>query len=61
MHNIADYADLAHAWTSQSATHHGIILVDQTIALGELICRTRLHLDTVTPQAQYNATLYLIR
>ena len=61
VHNIADYADLAHVWASQSRTHHGIIMVEQTIALSELIRRTKLHLDTVTPQAQYNATLYLIR
>ncbi len=53
-----DYIPLDRSWKARAEEHHGIILADQ-LPLGELVRRTRLHLDTITPRQQYNAVLYL--
>jgi len=41
--------------------HYGIIAVPKRTAIGELVRRASLHLDTIDPSAQYNTVLYLVR
>jgi hypothetical protein len=59
VHNISDFVVLDQQWRARGEEHYGNILVPAGIALGDLVRRTRLHLDTVTPEQQYNTILYL--
>jgi predicted nuclease of predicted toxin-antitoxin system len=61
VHNISDFVELDRQWRNRGEEHVGIILVPAATALGELVRRTKLHLDTHTPAQQYNTILYLAR
>ena len=58
VHNTADYAILAQDWGSLGKQHSGIIVVDQ-VPISELLRRVRKHLDSFSPQQQYNLMLYV--
>lgn len=59
VHNIADYVALDDVWKRRGAEHCGIIFVEQSVPIGELVRRTKLHLDTCSPEYQFNLGLYL--
>lgn len=60
VYNIAHFVALDRDWRARAAEHHGIIL-SQQLRIGELVRRARRHLDTYTPQQQYNTVLQLAR
>jgi len=57
--NIRDFVALDRQWKSSGHEHHGIVLAENSTSLSDLIRRTRLHLDTVTPVYQHNLVLFL--
>jgi hypothetical protein len=59
IHNIPHYAVIHGAWQAQQREHYGVIAVKKTTPLGELVRRTRRHLETVRPADQYNAWRFL--
>ena len=59
IHNVADYVAIDRARQSRGQAHWGIIYVRWRTPIGELIRRTRVHLDTVSPEQQYNVLRYL--
>lgn len=60
-HNIGDYIGLDRAWKARLREHWGIIIIEQGIPVGDLVRRTRRHLDTVSRLEQYNLVRYLER
>ena len=60
-HNVSDYFKLDAAWRVLGREHWGIICAARGDRLGELVRRTKLHLDTIPTDVQYNAVLYLAR
>ncbi|MGI8916501.1 MAG: DUF5615 family PIN-like protein [Chloroflexota bacterium] len=61
IHNIVDYFPLDAAWKARGREHAGIIAVPQNTSFGDLVRRVRLHLDTVSPEQQYNLIRFLAR
>jgi hypothetical protein len=57
--NIVDFLALDRAWRGRGDEHSGIILAQAETPIGELVRRTRIHLDTYDPQYQHNLVLYL--
>lgn len=57
--HIADFVPLDQHWHARGLEHFGIILAKADRALGELVRRTRCHLDRTTPRYQHNLVLYL--
>lgn len=57
-HNVGHFMNLHKLWKSQGLKHNGIIMV-RHIPIGELVRRTRLHLDIRSPEEQYNQVLFL--
>ena len=49
IHNFTDYARIDGEFRAQGREHYGIIMVGH-IPIGELVRRTKLHLDTLRPQ-----------
>lgn len=60
-YNIADFMALDTAWKASGRRHHGIIVAENSTPIGQLVRRTRHHLDTVSPEYQRNMLLYLAR
>ena len=61
VYNLSDYAAIARAWAAKDRDHFGLVFVEAQLPIGELVRRVKLHLDTVTPQHQYNVTMHLSR
>jgi hypothetical protein len=59
VHNISDFVELDRQWRDRGEEHYGIILAPSITSIGELVVRTRLHLDTCPPERQYNTVLFL--
>jgi hypothetical protein len=59
-HNIPDFMRHDIVWKARGAEHYGIIISERW-QVGELVRRMANHLDTVSPEEQYNVTLYLRR
>lgn len=57
--NVVDYVALERRWRLENREHFGIVLIPRRMALGELIRRVALHLDTYTPEQHYNTVLFL--
>ena len=60
-HNVVHFVRLDRRWKDQDRVHSGIIVVPNGSAIGDLIRRTALHLDTVSPEEQHNLLRHLIR
>jgi hypothetical protein len=58
VHNVADYAQLDLAWKAVGRAHAGII-ASPRLRIGELVRRTRRHLDTIPPKFQADTLLWL--
>ena len=56
--NIAHFVRLDARWRTLGREHFGIVLSPQ-LALGELVRRVKFHLDSYTPEYQYNTVLHL--
>ena len=61
VHNIADFIVLDTDWKARGLEHWGIIVAEQRVYIRELIRRTKLHLDTVSREQQYNTLRWLTR
>ena len=61
VHNIADSVALDTDWSARGLEHWGIIIAEQRVYISELIRRTKLHLDTVSRERQYNTLRWLPR
>ena len=57
--NVDDFYQRDAAWRAAGRAHDGIIVSAEITDLGELLRRTRLHLDTYPPSAQDNNILWL--
>lgn len=58
VYNAVDYIARDHEWRQRGDEHYGILISNQ-LSISDLVRRTRYHLDTCTPQSQYNTVLYL--
>jgi hypothetical protein len=47
------------AWRIQGREHYGIISVPKRMSVGVIVQRLQQHLDTITPETQYNTVLWL--
>ncbi|MGE3273020.1 MAG: DUF5615 family PIN-like protein [Chloroflexota bacterium] len=59
--NTADFEVLDRRWKAQRRAHAGIIVAEQVVQLAELTRRVQLHLDTISPEDQFNTLLELSR
>jgi hypothetical protein len=59
--NVGDFYQRDAMWRAVGRAHAGIIVSAEITDLGELLRRTRLHLDTYSPSAQHNTILWLPR
>ena len=57
--NVADFYPLDAAWKMSGRTHAGIIVFSGIETFGELLRRVITHLDTTSPEAQYDTLLWL--
>ena len=61
IHNLGDYYELDRRWRQQGQRHYGIVAVNADISFTELLRRTILHLNTYTPEQQFDTWLFLAR
>lgn len=59
VNNIADYMSRDEDWRARGREHYGIVLAEKRIPIGELVRRTKRHLDTISPSYQHNLVLHL--
>lgn len=57
--NVGDFYQRNAAWRAAGRTHCGIIVAAEIADPGELLRRTRHHLDTHAPSVQHNMILWL--
>lgn len=61
-HNIADFVALDRHWKEQGRKHFGIVLASRKGAtIGQLLRRLELHLNTASPESQFDVLRYLTR
>lgn len=57
--NQGDFTRLELVWKSANRRHAGIILSPGVDDVGDLLRRTRSHLDLIPPEVQHNTLLWL--
>lgn len=58
-HNSGDYILLDHRWREQGEQHFGIILAVNATPIGELVRRTRNHLEMIDAEQHRDVIIWL--
>lgn len=58
-HNIADFVQLDGIWKAAGKVHTGIICAPGQPSIGELVNRTMKHLNSCSPEDQFDTTHWI--